>query len=184
MQEILDTTKEKMQKAVINLENEFSTIKAGRANPKILDKIRVDYYGTPTPINQIASISVPEARMLVIQPWDISTLKNIEKEILKSDIGIMPQNDGKILRINFPQLTEDRRKEIAKEISQLSEKSKISIRNIRQDSMSKIKNLKKNGDITEDEVRKGEKKIQELTNKFVSEIESLCDKKNKEVMTI
>ena len=150
----------------------------------MLDKIKVDYYGTPTPINQVAAVSISEARVLVIQPWDVSLLNIIEKEIQKSDIGINPQNDGKVIRLIFPQLTEDRRKEIAKEVSAMAENSKISVRNIRRDAMDKIKNMKKDAEITEDDQKKGEKKVQDLTDKFCKQIDDMCDAKTTEVMSL
>ena len=143
---------EKMKKAIDSLQENLSTIRAGRANPAILNKINVEYYGVPTPISQVASISVPEARMIVIQPWDANILKDLEKEIIKADIGIMPNNDGKVIRLNFPELTEDRRKEIVKNVKKLGEDSKIVIRNIRRDAIDFAKNLKKNNEISEDEL--------------------------------
>ncbi len=183
MQDIIKKAESRMNETVINLGNEFARINTGRANPMVLDKVRVDYYGSSMPINQISTVSVPEPRTILIQPWDGSMLKNIEREILKSDIGITPQNDGKVLRIVFPELTENTRKEIAKKISQLAEKYKISVRNIRQDSLKHIKNKKSDG-ATEDEIRNSEKKIQNLTDKYVLKIDELCSKKVKEVTTL
>lgn len=184
MNQLLNETNKCMESTCERLSNEYAGIQAGRASASILDKIRVDYYGTPTPINQIAAISTSEARILVIQPWDISLLNAIEKEIQKSDIGINPQNDGKVIRLIFPQLTEDRRKEIAKNVSAIAENSKISIRNVRRDAMDKIKNMKKNSEITEDDQKKGEKKVQDLTDKFCKKIDDMCESKTKEVMSL
>ena len=158
--------------------------RAGRANPAILDKVLVDYYGAPTPINQMAAVSVSEARVLVIQPWDKSTLKTIEKAIQASDIGINPTNDGNVLRLTFPQLTEERRKELVKDIKKMGEDSKVGIRNIRRDTMEKLKALKKDNSITEDDQKDGEKKIQDLTDKFVKKVDSLVSDKEKEVLSI
>lgn len=184
MNNLIKDTETKMKSSCERLNSEYTAIQAGRANPAVLEKVMVDYYGTPTPVNQVAAISVSEARVLVIQPWDASLLSVIEKEIQKSDIGINPQNDGKVLRLIFPQLTEERRKEISKEISQMAENSKVSIRNIRRDAMDKTKNMKKNSEITEDEQKKGEKRIQDLTDKYCAEIEKLCDAKTKQVMSL
>lgn len=184
MKKIFDNLQQRMDKTINNLNMEYSSIQAGRANPKLLSKITVDYYGTPTPINQIAAISVSEATVLVIQPWDISTLNLIEKAIQKSDIGIHPQNDGKVLRLVFPKLTEDRRKEISKDISKMAEDSKISIRTLRRDAIDKLKNMKKGSEITEDELKKGEKNIQNLTDKFCDTIDKLCKDKTTEIMEI
>lgn len=184
MNTLITDTKNRMQNALDRLSSEYAAIQAGRANASVLDKITVDYYGTATPINQMAAVSVSEARVLVIQPWDISILPIIEKAIQKSDIGINPQNDGKIIRLIFPQLTQDRRKEISKEISAMAEESKISIRNIRRDIMDKMKNMKKNSEITEDELKQGEKKVQDLTDKFCKQIEDLCSTKTTQVMSI
>lgn len=184
MNNLLKDAETRMKQAVEHLSNEYASIRAGRANTSVLDKINIDYYGTPTPINQVAAVSVSEARILVIQPWDISLLNIIERAIQKSDIGINPQNDGKVIRLIFPQLTEDRRKEIAREVSSLSEETKISIRNIRRDLIDKSKNLKKNSEITEDESKKLEKKIQDFTDKYCAEIEKLCDTKTKQIMEL
>ncbi len=184
MNQLLNDTSTRMKAAYERLSSEYTAIKAGRANASVLDKIQIDYYGTKTPINQVAAVSVSEARVLVIQPWDVSLLGAIEKEIQKSDIGINPQNDGKVIRLIFPQLTEDRRKEIAKEISAMAENSKISVRNARRDAMDKIKNMKKDSEITEDDQKKGEKKIQELTDKFCAQIDDMCSAKEKEVMSL
>jgi ribosome recycling factor len=184
MNTLITDAKNRMQSATDRLASEYAAIQAGRANASVLDKITVDYYGTATPIAQVAAISVSEARVLVIQPWDISILPMIEKAIQKSDIGINPQNDGKIIRLIFPQLTEDRRKEISKEISSMAEESKIAIRNIRRDAMDKAKNMKKSSEITEDELKQGEKKIQDLTDKFCKQIDNMCSAKTTQVMSI
>ncbi len=184
MDKLITDAKKRMQTAADRLAGEYAAIQAGRANASVLDKITVDYYGTPSPINQVAAVSISEARVLVIQPWDISLLPIIEKAIQKSDIGINPQNDGKIIRLIFPQLTEDRRKEISKEISAMAEESKIAIRNIRRDAMDKMKNMKKSSEIAEDELRYGEKKVQDLTDKFCKQIDDLCATKMAQVMSI
>lgn len=175
---------EKMKKTIDALEENFAEVRAGRANPAILNKVTVDYYGVATPISQVAGISVPEARMIVIQPWDMSILKEIEKAILASDIGLNPNNDGKVIRLNFPELTEERRKELVKEIKKTAEESKVSIRNIRRDGMEKIKADLKNGDITEDEKAKSEADVQKLTDKYVSEIDQILAKKENEILNI
>ena len=184
MNQLIKDTETKMKSSCDRLSAEYVSIQAGRANPAVLDKVMVDYYGTPTPINQVAAVSVSEARVLVIQPWDVSILNSIEKAIQKSDIGINPQNDGKLLRLIFPQLTEERRREISKEISSMAENTKISIRNIRRDAMDKTKNMKKNSEITEDEQKKGEKKIQDLTDKYCAETDKLCETKTQQVMSL
>ncbi|WRS26195.1 ribosome recycling factor [Oscillospiraceae bacterium MB08-C2-2] len=184
MSESVKPYEEKMSKSVAVLEQEFSAIRAGRANPSVLDKITVDYYGTPTPIQQMAAISVAEARILNIQPWDKSTVNMIEKAIQKSDIGINPTSDGNVIRIAFPPLTEDRRKEICKEISKMAEESKIAIRSIRRDANDKFKAAKKKSELTEDDVKGLEKDIQTLTDNFIKEIDKLAQKKEKEILEI
>ena len=184
MKEQMNIAKEKMQKCVNSLDHEFTTIRAGRANPAVLDKIMVDYYGTPTHINQMAAISVSEARVLVIQPWDASSLKLIDKAIQASDLGITPTNDGKLLRISFPQLTEERRKDLVKQIKKNGEDAKVTIRSIRRDTMDKYKAMKKNSEITEDELNNCEKDVQKLTDKFIADIDALAVKKEKEIMSI
>ena len=184
MKETLNIAKEKMEKCIAALESEFTTIRAGRANPAVLDKIQVDYYGAMTPINNMAAISVAEARILVIQPWDASSIKAIEKAILASDIGITPTNDGKALRIVFPQLTEERRKELSKQVSKYGEEAKVSIRNIRRDAMDKFKAMKKNSEITEDDMKNCEKDVQNITDKYCDKIDAVCADKEKEIMTI
>ena len=176
--------KQKMDKSIDNLNEKFSEVRAGRANPAILNKVKIDYYGTPTPINQVAGISVPEARLIVIQPWDISILKEIEKAILASDIGINPNNDGKVIRLGFPELNEERRKELVKDIKKLAEECKVAIRNSRRDGMDIAKKEQKDGEITEDELKQAETKIQELTDKSIEEIDKLLENKEKEIMSI
>lgn len=184
MKEVIDNTKERMNKCINALESELGTIRAGRANPTVLDRITVDYYGTATPINQMASISVSEARILVVQPYDASQLKPIEKAIQASDLGINPTNDGRVLRIAFPQLTEDRRKELCKNVSKICEESKVAVRNVRRDGMDKIKAKKKANEITEDDVKEAEKNIQKLTDKFIEQIDKIGEAKDKEIMAI
>lgn len=174
----------KMNKTISVFEENLSEIRAGRANPAILNKITVDYYGTPTPINQVAGISVPEARLIVIQPWDVSLLKEIEKEILKSDIGINPNNDGKVIRLAFPELNEERRKEIVKEIKKIAEDAKVAIRSIRRDGIDDAKAKQKNSEITEDELKNAENQIQKITDKKIEEIETILANKEKEIMSI
>ena len=174
----------KMNKTISVLEENFSEVRAGRANPAILNKIKIDYYGVPTPINQVAGISVPEARLIVIQPWDASILKEIEKEILKSDIGINPNNDGKVIRLSFPELTEERRKEIVKEIIKTAEESKVAIRSIRRDGIDEAKAMQKESLITEDDLRDAEDKIQKITDKKIEEIEKVLMNKEKEIMSV
>lgn len=182
MQEVLKDAEVRMDKSVAATEREFSSVRAGRANPGILDKILVDYYGTPTPINQMAAVSVVEARTLMIQPWDATSMKAIEKAITSSDIGINPSNDGRVIRLNFPPLTEERRRELAKEVRSMCEDGKVAVRAVRRDAMDKIKALKKDGLITEDDVANGEKKIQTLTDRFCKEIDDLSAAKEKEIM--
>ena len=184
MKTVFETAKTKMGKTVSALQAEYGAIRAGRANPQILDKLTVDYYGTPTPINQLGSISVAEARVLVVQPWDKSVLKGIEKAIQTSDIGINPQNDGSVIRLTFPPLTEDRRKEIAKEIQKIGENSKVAIRSIRRDCVDKLKAMKKASEITEDDLKDGEKEIQKITDNFIKEVDDLAAAKAKEIMEI
>ena len=184
MKTVKKNTDEKMTKSVKHLETEFAEIRAGRANPSVLDKIKVDYYGTPTAINQLAAVSVTEARTLMIQPWDASILRSIEKAIQTSDIGINPQNDGRAIRMIFPPLTEDRRKEIVKEIAKMGEESKVAVRSVRREAMDKLKSMKKSGEITEDDQKHGEKKIQELTDNHIKTIDSLTEKKQKQIMEI
>ena len=176
--------KEKMEKTISVYSEKLAEVRAGRANPAILNKVKIDYYGTPTPINQVAGISVPEARMIVIQPWDASILKDIEKEILKSDIGINPNNDGKVIRLAFPELNEERRKEIVKDIRKMAEEAKVAIRSIRRDGIDEAKTMQKNSEISEDDLKVAEEKIQKLTDKYVENIDKILETKEKEVMSI
>ena len=184
MKTVFKNTENKMSKSIDALISEYAAIRAGRANPAVLDKILVDYYDTPTPINQLAAVAVTEARTLTIQPWDTSVVRGIEKAIQASDLGINPQTDGKIIRITFPALTEDRRKEIVKDIAKIAENSKVSIRSIRRESIDKLKNMKKTAEITEDDLKQAEKHIQDLTDKFCKEIDEISAKKEKEIMEI
>ena len=174
----------RMKKTVEVLQSQYSSIRAGRANPSILDQIRVEYYGTPTPINQIASISTPDPRTLVIQPWDASSLKLVEKAIITSELGINPANDGRVLRLIFPQPTEERRKELIKQVSKFAEDSKVAIRNIRRDAVEKFKAQKKKGEITEDDMTDTEKDLQKLTDKYIAEIDKVAGKKEAEIKEI
>jgi ribosome recycling factor len=176
--------KEKMDKSIDNLNEKFAEVRAGRANPAILNKVKVDYYGTPTPINQVAGISVPEARLIVIQPWDMSILKEIERAILASDIGITPNNDGKVIRINFPELNEERRKEIVKDIKKMGEEAKVSVRSVRREGMDAAKAEQKDGTMTEDELKGAEDNIQKLTDKKVAEIDTIIANKEKDIMSV
>lgn len=184
MKEIMDIAKSKMGKCVAALESELATIRAGRADPRVLDKITVDYYGTPTPVNQLASISVAEARILVVSPYDASSLKSVEKAIQASDLGINPTNDGRSLRIVFPQLTEERRKELCKTVSRNCEESKVAVRNVRRDALDKLKAKKKASEITEDDLKDAEKNIQKITDKSIEEIDKVGEAKEKEIMSI
>lgn len=174
----------RMQKSVDNLKEEYVTIRAGRANPHILDRLRVDYYGTPTPIQQVANVSVPEAIMIQIQPWEASLIKDIEKAILVSDLGLTPNNDGKTIRLVFPELTEDRRKELAKDIKKKGDNAKVAIRNIRRDANDAIKKENKAGDISDDEAKNSEDEIQKITDKYIAMIDSAIDDKTKEILTV
>lgn len=182
MNELIKHTEEKMKKSIDALEREYKSIRAGRANASVLDRVNVDYYGVPTPVQQMAAISVPEPRTLLISPWDKTTLKDIEKAILTSEIGINPQNDGTSIRLNFPPLTEERRKDIVKEIRKKGEEAKVAVRNQRRDALDKLKGLKKANSITEDDESNGEKKIQNLTDKFCKEIDAIQSDKEKEIM--
>ena len=184
MREDFKVYDEKMGKTIKVLKSEFDGIRAGRANPAVLDKITADYYGVPTPINQMAAISVAEARILVIQPWDKSTLKVIEKAIQKSDLGINPTNDGSALRIAFPQLTEERRKELCKDVRKLAEDAKVAIRSIRRDANDKFKAMKKKNELSEDDLKDYEKEMQDLTDKYVKEIDEISKVKEKEILSI
>lgn len=180
----IDQTKIRMEKAINNLEEEFNTIRVGRANPHVLDKITVDYYGTPTPLQQVGNISVPEPRMLMIQPWDSSLLKPIEKALNMSELGIHPTSDGKVIRLLFPELTEEKRKETSKEVKKKGEAAKIAIRNIRRDMMDALKKQKKDGDLTEDDQKDLEEKLQKMTDDFIKQIDKRIDVKTKEVMSV
>ena len=176
--------KERMEKTISVYSEKLSEVRAGRANPAILNKVKIDYYGTPTPINQVAGISVPEARMIMIQPWDVSILKEIEKAILASEIGINPNNDGKVIRLVFPELTEERRKDLVKEIKKYAEDAKVSIRNARRDGIDKAKAMQKDGDITEDELKAAETEIQKITDKYIEEVDKTITAKETEIMSI
>ena len=180
----IDQTKIRMEKAIANLEEEFNTIRVGRANPHVLDKITVDYYGTPTPLQQVGNISVPEPRMLMIQPWDSSLLKPIEKALNMSELGIHPTSDGKVIRLLFPELTEEKRKETSKEVKKKGEAAKVAIRNIRRDMMDALKKQKKDGDLTEDDQKDLEEKLQKMTDDFIKQIDKRIDVKTKEVMSV
>lgn len=184
MDQVFSKTTTKMEKCLDALDRDYQTIRAGRANPNVLNNVVVDYYGTPTPLNQMAAISVPEPRMLVIQPWDASTLSDIEKAINVADIGINPQNDGKVIRLNFPQLTEEDRKILVKDVSKRAEEAKVAVRNVRRDSMDDIKKLKKNNEITEDDQKQGEKELQNITDKYVKQIDEMEKKKETEILSI
>jgi ribosome recycling factor len=175
---------EKMKKTISVLKDELNTVRAGRANAAILDRIMVEYYGVPTPINQLGTISIPEPRVIMIQPWDVQILKEIEKEIQKSDIGINPNNDGKVIRLVFPPLTEERRKELTKLARKYGEDSKVAIRSIRRDGLEKMKSMKKNGEITEDDLKNAEKEIQNLTDKYIAEIDKVVESKEKEILEV
>ena len=174
----------KMDKTLEHLDEEFGAVRAGRANPKVLDRITVEYYGTETALNAVANISSPDARTLVIQPWDGSLLKDIQKAILASDLGINPQNDGKIIRLTFPQLTEERRKDLTKQVKKYAEDAKVAMRNIRRDGMDHVKKLKKNSEITEDEQKKAEKDLQDLLDKYIKKVDETLAGKEKELMAI
>ena len=184
MNTLLANTEEKMGKTVAVLERDYKAVRLGRATPTVLDRITVDYYGVPTPIQQMAAVSVPEPRMLQIQPWDASTLKEIEKAIQQSDIGINPQNDGRLIRLVFPPMTEERRKEVVKDVRKTAEDSKVAVRNTRRDALEKLKTMKKNSEITEDDQQNAEKKVQNLTDKYCKEIDDLAALKEKEVLEI
>ena len=175
---------EKMEKTISVFSEKLSEVRAGRANPAVLNKIRIDYYGTPTPINQVAAVSVPEARLIVIQPWDASVLKEIEKAILASDIGINPNNDGKVIRLAFPELNEERRKEIVKDIKKMAEEAKVAVRNVRREGIDIAKAEQKDGNITEDELKNAENEIQKITDKYIEEVDKVLEAKEKEVMSV
>ena len=180
----LENLSDRMNKVIDNLETNYSEVRAGRANPAILNKVSVEYYGVPTPINQVASISVPEARLIVIQPWDRSILSQVEKAIEKADIGIHPMNDGQVIRLTFPELTEERRKDLAKDIRKMAEEAKVAVRNVRRDEMDEAKDLLKNKEISGDEEKALEEKIQKETDKYVAKIDEMSEKKEKEIMSV
>ena len=184
MSERVKEYSDKMAKTIDHLQNEYATVRAGRANPHVLDKLRVDYYGTPTPIQQVGNVSVPDPRTIQIAPWEKSILKDIEKAIQASDIGINPSNDGSVIRLVFPELTEERRKELAKEIKKKGEDAKVAVRNIRRDGNDAFKKLTKTEDLSEDEVKDLEDELQKLTDKYIKEIDSMVDAKSKEIMTV
>ena len=184
MDERLLEFEEKMEKSLDALASEFATIRAGRANPHVLDKLRVDYYGTPTPFQQVANISVPEARMIQIQPWEASLIKEMEKAILNSDLGITPNNDGKVIRLVFPELTEERRKELAKDVKKKGENAKVAVRNVRRDANDLFKKQSKANEISEDEAKTLEDEVQKLTDKYVAQIDKAVEDKSKEILTV
>ena len=184
MKEQLKIYEEKMDKTIDSLMNDYASIRAGRANPHVLDKIKVDYYGTPTPIQQVGNISVPEARMILIQPWEKSLLKAIEKAIQTSDLGINPNNDGSCIRLIFPELTEDRRKELAKDVKKKGENAKVAVRNIRRDANDTFKKMQKNDEISEDDLKDAEDKIQKITDKDIEKIAKAVENKTKEILTV
>ena len=183
MDERIQKYEEKMKKTLVSLEGELATIRAGRANPHILDKLTVDYYGAPTPLQQVANITVPEARMIQIQPWESSLIKQIEKAILVSDLGLNPSNDGKVIRLVFPELTEERRKDLVKDVKKKGEAAKVAVRNIRRDANDAYKKLAKQ-DVSEDEIKELSEKIQKLTDKYVKDIDAAVDQKSKEILTV
>jgi ribosome recycling factor len=182
LDDIYQDARESMGKTIASLKNELKRVRTGRANLSLLDGIRVDYYGTPTPINQMASLSVPESRLITIQPWDVSVIKDIEKALLKSDLGLTPSSDGKIIRITIPPLTEERRKQLAKTVHKTCEDHKIAIRNIRRDSNEMLKTLKKDGDIGEDDAFKGQDEVQKITDEFIAQIDEIYKEKEKEIL--
>ncbi len=183
MDERIQKYEDKMKKTLSSLESELATIRAGRANPHILDKLTVDYYGAPTPLQQVANITVPEARMIQIQPWESSLIKGIEKAILTSDLGLNPSNDGKVIRLVFPELTEERRKELVKDVKKKGEASKVAVRNIRRDANDAFKKLAKQ-DVSEDEIKELEDQIQKLTDKYIKEVDKAIENKSKEILTV
>lgn len=174
----------RMQKTIEHLNSEYATIRAGRANPHVLDKIKVDYYGTPTPVQQVGNISIPEPRMIQIQPWDKSLLKAIEKAILTSELGINPTNDGTVIRLIFPELTEERRKELVKDVKKKGEADKVAIRNIRRDGNDAFKKLGKSSDVSEDEIKELEDELQQLTDKYIKKVDEMIDEKSKDILTV
>ena len=184
MDERIQKYEEKMKKTLASLESELVTIRAGRANPHILDKLAVDYYGAPTPLQQVANITVPEARMIQIQPWESSLIKGIEKAILTSDLGLNPSNDGKVIRLVFPELTEERRKELVKDVKKKGEAAKVAVRNIRRDANDALKKMEKDGELTEDELKKAQDEVQKITDKFIKEVDQVATAKEKDIMEV
>ncbi len=184
MQEVFDFANEKMEKSLTALHNEFATMRAGRASASLLDKVSVDYYGVPTPVQQMAAVSVSEGRILVIQPWDVSTISTIEKAIQASDLGVNPQDDGKVIRLIFPPLTEEKRKTLAKDVSKYGEEAKVAVRSVRRDCIDKLKKLKKDSEITEDDLHNGEEKMQKITDKFIKRIDEMVEEKEQDIMAI
>lgn len=181
---MLNQYEDKMEKSLENLNQEFAAIRAGRANPHILDKLRVDYYGQPTPIQQVANVSVPEARQLCITPWEASMVKEVEKAIVNSDLGIYPNNDGKSVILNFPELTEERRKDLVKDIKKKGENAKVAVRNIRRDANDAMKKLNKSNEMSDDELKGNEDKIQKLTDRYIADIDKAIEAKSKEILTV
>jgi ribosome recycling factor len=184
MDTIIRHAEDKMKKSLSALEEEFNTLRTGRASPALFDKIRVEYYGNPTPLNQVATISVPEARLVVIQPWDKSTIGDIEKAIQKSELSVNPSNDGKVIRINIPPLTEERRKEYVKVAKNMAEQCRVSIRNVRRDANDELKKAEKDGEMSEDELKRAEDHVQKLTDRYVDDVNTLLDAKEKEIIEI
>lgn len=184
MMKVLEDAENRMRKSIDVLSDSYAAIRAGRANPAVLNKIRVEYYGAPTPISQLAAVSVSEARVLTVQPWDQSICRAVEKAIETSELGIHPQSDGKVIRLTFPQLSEERRRELVKEISKMAEECRISVRSVRRDAMETLKAMKKKSEITEDELTQDEKKTQELTDKYCKEVDQVLESKRKEIMEI
>lgn len=184
MKTVIQKAEDKMKKSLAVLSSNYAEIRAGRANPAVLNRVTVDYYGSPTPVNQLAAVSVSEARVLVIQPWDASVCNAIEKAIQKSDIGVNPQSDGKLIRLMFPPLSEERRRDLAKDVSKMAEETKVAIRSIRRDALEKIKAMKKTGEVTEDDQKQGEKKMQDLTDKYCKEADKIMEAKRTEIMEI
>lgn len=182
--EELNSYEERMQKSIEKLKEDYNGIRAGRANPHLLDKIRVDYYGSPTPIQQMANVAVPEARVMQIVPWEKKMIKEIEKAINKSDLGINPTNDGSSIRLVFPEMSEERRKDISKQVKKYAEDAKVAVRNIRRDAMTAVKKFEKDGDFTEDDLKNAEKEMQKITDKSIGEIDKICETKTKEIMTV
>ncbi len=184
IQEVIKGSEEKMKKALEILKKDFATLRAGRANPAILEKVMVDYYGAPTPVNQLANISAPEPRMLIIQPWDKSVINQVEKAILKSDLGLTPSNDGTVIRINIPQLTQERRLELVKVTKKKAEEARVIIRNLRRDANEHTKAAEKKGEVSEDDARRGQEEIQKLTDKYIKEVDHILEGKEKEIMEV